>query len=78
MLPAGEFLRYPLSEWIEEYSLIRKSNISLIRHLPITAWDRTGTVSGIAISVRAIAYLMAGHERYHLGILQNKYLKQFA
>jgi hypothetical protein len=72
----GEFSRYPLSEWIEEYSLIRKSNISLIRHLPAEAWDRIGTVSGIAISVRAIAYFMAGHERYHLGILQNRYLKQ--
>jgi hypothetical protein len=71
----GEFSRYPLSEWIEEYSLIRKSNIALIRHLPAEAWDRTGIMSGTEISVRAIAYLMAGHERYHLGILQNRYLK---
>jgi hypothetical protein len=74
----GEFARYPLSEWIEEYSLIRKSNIALIRHLPAAAWDRTGIVSGLAISVRAIAYFMAGHERYHLGILQNRYMKQLA
>jgi hypothetical protein len=74
----GEFSRYPLTEWIEEYSLIRKSNVALIRHLPESAWDRTGMVSGIAISVRAIAYFMAGHERYHLEILQNRHLKQLA
>ena len=71
----GEFSRYPMVEWIEEYSLIRKSNIALIRHLPVEAWDKTGIMSGIEISVRAIAYLMAGHERYHLRILQNMYLK---
>jgi hypothetical protein len=72
----GEFARLPLEEWIEEYSLLRKSNIALIRHLPAEAWNRTGTVSGLKISVRAIAYLMAGHERYHLGILKTIYLKE--
>jgi hypothetical protein len=71
----GEFSRHPLSEWIEEYSLIRRSNLALIRHLPEAAWDRVGTVSGLAISVRALAYFMAGHERYHLEILKNRYLK---
>jgi len=70
----GEFSRYPMKEWLEEFSLLRKSNIALIRHLPDEAWDRTGTVSGLPISVRAIAYFMVGHERHHIRIIRNVYL----
>jgi len=72
----GEFSRYPMKEWLEEFSLLRESNIALIRHLPDEAWDRTGTVSGLPISVRAIAYFMVGHERHHIRIIRNVYLKQ--
>jgi len=72
----GDFSRYPLNEWMEEYSLVRRSNIELVRHLPAEAWDRTGTVSGSPISVRALAYFMVGHERHHIQILRSTYLKQ--
>jgi hypothetical protein len=72
----GKFSRFPLEQWMEELSLSREANIALIRHLPEEAWDRNGTVSGLPISVRAIAYLMAGHERHHIRILQNQYLKE--
>jgi hypothetical protein len=72
----GKFSRFPLIEWMEEFSFTRRSNIALIRHLPEEAWDRTGTVSGLTISVRALAYFMAGHERHHIGILQSQYLFQ--
>jgi hypothetical protein len=37
------------------------------------AWARTGTASGNAISVRALAYIIAGHERHHLSILKDRY-----
>jgi hypothetical protein len=72
----GEFSRYPMKEWLKEYSWVRKSNIALIRHLPDEAWERTGTVSGLPISVRAIAYFMVGHERHHIRIIQTMYLIQ--
>jgi hypothetical protein len=71
----GEFGRYGLAELFDEFALIRRSHESLIRHLPEDAWDRVGTVSGMSISVRAIAYLMLGHERYHLAIIQSRYLQ---
>jgi hypothetical protein len=73
----GKFSRFPLEQWMEELSFTRKSNIVLIRHLPEEAWDRTGTVSGLPISVRALAYFMAGHERHHIRILQRQYLREF-
>jgi hypothetical protein len=72
----GEFSRYPLEEWVEEYSLLRRSNIAMVRHLPDEAWRRVGTVSGIPISVRALAYFMVGHERHHIQMIQNFYLPQ--
>lgn len=71
----GEFGRHSMEDWIEEYSLTRRSNILMVRHLPEEAWARTGTVSGFRISVRAIAYFMVGHERHHLRIIREKYLK---
>ena len=73
----GDFSRYPMKEWLDEFSLLRKSNIALIRHLPDEAWERTGTVSGLPISVRAISYFLVGHERHHIRIIRNMYLKQF-
>jgi uncharacterized damage-inducible protein DinB len=71
----AEFSRYSLAEIVDEFALIRRSHESLIRHLPEDAWDRTGTVGGMSISVRAIAYLMLGHERHHLAIIQSRYLQ---
>jgi len=72
----GGFSGYPLEEWVGDFSLARRSNIALLHHLPEEAWDRTGTVSGLPISVRAIAYIMLGHERHHLQIIRREYLKQ--
>jgi len=70
----GDFGRYPLGESLEEFSVVRKSHVALVRHLPLEAWARSGTVSEFTVSVRALAYLMVGHERHHLRIIQEKYL----
>jgi hypothetical protein len=48
--------------------------VALVRHLPAEAWERTGTVSIGTVSVRVVAYLMVGHEKHHLRIIQEKYL----
>jgi hypothetical protein len=72
----GRFSRFLMEEWMEEFSLVRRSNIALIRHLPDDAWERTGTVSGLPFSVRALAYMIVGHERHHIQILRSLYLKE--
>lgn len=74
----ASFNRFKIEELLEEFALVRGSNVILIRHLLAEAWDRVGSVSGNSISVRAIGYLMVGHERHHLGIIQSKYLQQSA
>jgi uncharacterized damage-inducible protein DinB len=71
----ADFGRYSMAELLEEFTLVRRSHESLIRHLPEAAWDRTGEVNGNRISVRAIAYLMLGHERHHDEIVLSRYLQ---
>ena len=70
----ADFSRYSLGEWLDEFSLVRNSHIALVRHLPEDAWTRIGGVALGPISVRAMAYLMVGHERHHLRIIREQYL----
>jgi hypothetical protein len=70
----GDFSRYPLADWIDEFAQVRRSHMALLRHLAPDAWRRMGNSSIGPISVRAMAYLMLGHERHHLGIIRDKYL----
>ena len=37
------------------------------------AWDEAGTASGHHVTVRALAWMMAGHVRHHLHILRDRY-----
>jgi hypothetical protein len=53
----------------EEFEMVRRSHLCLFRQLSGDAWLRTGTANGQAISVRALAYGIAGHMRHHVAIL---------
>jgi hypothetical protein len=61
---------------MEEFQQVRLATISLFRNLPEAAWSRTGVASGNLISVRALAFLCAGHAEHHLSILRERYLGQ--
>ena len=63
----------PWSELIEEFELVRRSNILMLRHLPDEAWSRRGIASGNEISVRGLAFVIAGHEVHHLRVLAERY-----
>jgi hypothetical protein len=58
---------------IEEFEAIRLSTILFFRHLPEVAWMRKGIASGNPFTVRALAYLTAGHVLHHVSILQERY-----
>ena len=62
-----------LSDLTEELLLNCQANLILFKNLSAEAWLRTGTVSDNTVSVRAIAYIMAGHIRHHLNILKELY-----
>jgi hypothetical protein len=72
----GPFARLALADLIEDYIAGRRATISLFRNLDEAAWTRRGVANKNEVTVRALAYIIAGHELHHLGILEEKYLKQ--
>jgi hypothetical protein len=60
---------YPLAELLEEFDLVRRSHLLFFRHLTEEAWARSGVANEARVSVRALAYIMAGHVRHHAAIL---------
>ncbi len=59
---------------MEEFRQVRLATISLFRNMPEEAWSRSGIASGNLISVRALAFLCAGHAEHHLAIMRERYL----
>jgi hypothetical protein len=68
------FNSYPLSELAAEFETVRQSTLFLFRHLDEEAWIRRGLANNAEVSVRALAYIIAGHELHHREILSTRYL----
>jgi hypothetical protein len=69
------FARCTIEDLIEDYIAVRRATISLFRNLDEPAWTRRGTASDNEVTVRALAYIIAGHELHHRKILEEKYLR---
>lgn len=63
----------PLADLVAELRAVRESTGRLFASLPAAAWTRTGTASGQPVSVRALAWITAGHAAHHLGLLRERY-----
>ena len=74
-VPAAESGRRALADLSTEWELVRRSNVLMFRGLPPGAWLRRGLANQSPISVRALAFIIAGHGRHHMGILRERYLK---
>lgn len=72
-VPAGRFNERTIHDLLEELEAVRAATIHLLRHLSPEELARRGTANGHAITVRAIAYIIAGHERHHAKILRERY-----
>jgi hypothetical protein len=59
---------------VEEFRRVRLSTISLFRNMPLDAWTRSGIASGNPFTVRAMAFIIAGHVTHHVTILRERYL----
>ncbi|WP_419875742.1 DinB family protein [Candidatus Pristimantibacillus sp. PTI5] len=73
-MSGASFKSWSLAQIIEDYISVRKSTLALLRGLTDEAWLRIGVSNGGDVSVRAIAYIIAGHELHHLKIIHEKYL----
>jgi uncharacterized damage-inducible protein DinB len=70
---AAHFDSWRLTDLAEHYALTRRSNIVLLSNLPEEAWDRRGTANGNAVTARALAWIIVGHERHHVSVLRERY-----
>src|SRR5712691_130482 len=59
---------------VEEFRRVRLSTISLFANMPSEAWIRSGIASDKPFTVRALAYIIAGHSAHHVRILRERYL----
>ena len=72
-MAATDYHQVPLAELAAEFAALRDGNVAVLRRLPAERWGQVGTASGNKVTVRALAYVMAGHVRHHLGVLKSRY-----
>ena len=72
-VPAGRFDARPLRDLLDEWQAVRSATLALYRGLDGDALLRRGVANGNLISVRAMAWLAAGHALHHLGVLRERY-----
>lgn len=70
----SSFNSYPLSELADELETVRKATLYFLQHLDDDAWARRGVANNAEVSVRALAYIIAGHELHHREMLRTRYL----
>jgi hypothetical protein len=71
---SGRFHARSLSDLVEEFRAIRHSSLALLKSLDAQALDRSGVANNKPLSVRGLAYLIAGHAEHHFGVIQKRYL----
>ncbi len=70
----GHFDHRRLIDLAREYEQVRKASIELFISLADEAWSRRGVANNAEVSVRALAWIIAGHELHHKQVLRTKYL----
>ena len=63
----------PLPDVAAEFAAVRDSTLALVRSLDAAGWERRGTANGVGVAARSLPYIIAGHERHHLGVLRERY-----
>ena len=62
------------ADHVAEFERLRLSTISFFRNLAPGAWAREGTASDNPFTVRALAYILAGHVNHHISVIKQRYL----
>lgn len=62
-----------LADLVDEFRAVRQATIAFARSLTPETAARQGTANGVLVSVRALLYIAAGHERHHVGMLKERY-----
>lgn len=70
---AAGFERRTMPEVAGELRDVRQATVSLVRSLDEAAAARAGRANDVAVTVRAIAWIVAGHAAHHLAVLRERY-----
>ena len=68
------FDRRTIQDLAHEFKIVRESTLLLYRSLTEAQSLLKGTASNYSTSVRALVYMTAGHELYHLDLIKEKYI----
>jgi hypothetical protein len=62
-----------LPDLVREFTMVRGSHMAFLTTLGEAEWGRSGIAAEAPVSVRALAFIMAGHLRHHLNVLTTRY-----
>ena len=69
----ANFDSWTAAELAEDFARLRASNLALFEHLTPAQWSQAGLANEKPVTVRALAFIIAGHTRHHLGVLRDRY-----
>jgi hypothetical protein len=72
-VPESHAATRPWQELQADFAAVRAASLELFRSFSPADWERRGEASGVEVSVRGIAWILAGHELHHRRILVERY-----
>jgi DinB superfamily len=75
---SANFNQRSLEDLVEDYIAVRRATVSLFRNFTPEAWSRRGIANKNEVTVRALAYIIAGHDQHHRSILEARYFEATA
>ncbi|HRG59810.1 MAG TPA: DinB family protein [Bacteroidia bacterium] len=71
----GNFNKRSLYDLAHEFSIVRESNIAMFKNFDDNEFNKMGKANNNIMSVRAILFMIAGHEKHHINVIKERYLK---
>jgi hypothetical protein len=71
---AAGFDARPLPDLLAEFESLRRANLAMFSGFRDDVWMRRGIANEVEFSVRALAWIIAGHERHHVKVIRERYL----
>lgn len=72
-VPESHCDRRGLPQVLDDFVAVRRATLSLLEGLDATDLARIGNANGTPMSARALAFILAGHVRHHMGTLRERY-----
>lgn len=70
----ANFDAIPYSDLLERYEIVRKASVALFKSFDAAQTSKMGEASQNPMSVRALVYMIAGHDIHHIQILEERYI----